>query len=247
MRSRFTPSRPTVAIATMIAACLAAAHGAAQTVAVDASRNESPARIVADPPLAEPLAHGRVVIPYRTENLRIAPVFGPAALAITPRVGHLHISVNNAPWVWAHLSGEPVTLNGLPPGPHKVLLQLQNANHQQLDQAAVQFAVPHSPAAVQPPQHDAARLTVEAPRAEPLSRGVVFIQYRTEPRTGHVQVTVDHAPWSWEDASGEPVIILGLTPGPHRIRIQLESADHRPIAHEVVHVTVPDVIPMRRL
>jgi Family of unknown function (DUF6130) len=34
-------------------------------------------RIVIDPPLAEWLAQGRVVIQYRAENLRIVPVFGP--------------------------------------------------------------------------------------------------------------------------------------------------------------------------
>jgi hypothetical protein len=39
--------------------------------------SEPAPKIVIDPPLAEPLAHGRVVIQYRAENLRIVPVFGP--------------------------------------------------------------------------------------------------------------------------------------------------------------------------
>jgi hypothetical protein len=48
---------------------------------------QPPAKIIVDQPLAEPLAQGLVVIQYRTENLRIVPVFGPAALAVSPRSG----------------------------------------------------------------------------------------------------------------------------------------------------------------
>src|ERR1700722_6599014 len=101
--------------------------------------NEPPAKIIIDPPLAEPLSHGRVVIQYRTENLHIVPVFGPAALAVSPRIGHIHVTVDDAKWVSADASGEPVILNGLPPGPHKILIQLETANHQLLDQGIVKF------------------------------------------------------------------------------------------------------------
>ena len=108
--------------------------------AVEPLQNEPPAKIIIDPPLAEPLSHGRVVIQYRTENLHIVPVFGPAALAVSPRVGHIHVTVDDAPWVF----GEPVILNGLPPGPHKILIQLETANHQLLDQGIVKFTVPEA-------------------------------------------------------------------------------------------------------
>jgi len=43
---------------------------------------EPPPKIVIDPPLAGALAHGRVVIEYRAEKLRIVPVSGPKALAV---------------------------------------------------------------------------------------------------------------------------------------------------------------------
>jgi hypothetical protein len=80
------------------------------------SREEPPAKIVIDPPLAEPLAsRGVVVIQYCSENLHIVPVFGPNALAVSPRVGHLHVTVDNAPWRWADASGNPIILMGLPP------------------------------------------------------------------------------------------------------------------------------------
>ena len=99
-------------------------------------------RIVIDPPLADSLAHGRVVIQYRAENLRIVPVFGPKALDVSPRIGHIHVTVDDAPWRWADASGEPLIINGLPAGPHKVLIELVNANHQTLDRGVVNFVIP---------------------------------------------------------------------------------------------------------
>src|SRR4051794_10256542 len=136
MPSPLDHSRSRIPSVALIVAALIFGTASAQTArevrgaaAVESLQNEPPAKIVVDPPLAEPLSHGRIVIQYRTENLHIAPVFGRAALDISPRVGHLHVSVDHAAWVWAELSGEPVILNGLPPGPHKVLLQLENANH----------------------------------------------------------------------------------------------------------------------
>ena len=106
---------------------------------------ESPASITVDPPLQDSLAHGRVVIQYRTENLRIVPVFGPAALAVSPRIGHVHVTVDDAPWRWADASGEPLIINGLPPGPHQVLVELENPNHQTLARATVKFVIPAQP------------------------------------------------------------------------------------------------------
>jgi hypothetical protein len=100
-------------------------------------------RIVVDPPLAEPLAsRGVAVIAYCAENMRIAPVFGAGALTVSPRLGHVHVTVDDAPWHWADASGTPLILRGLPPGPHKVLIELVDANHQVLDKGTVTFEVP---------------------------------------------------------------------------------------------------------
>ena len=128
---------------------LIAASAAAQTArevrgaaAIQPLQNEPPAKVVIDPPLAGPLSRGVVFIQYRTENLHIVPVFGPAALATSPRVGHIHVTVDDATWVWADASGQPVILNGFPAGPHKVRIELENANHQLLDQGTVKFTVP---------------------------------------------------------------------------------------------------------
>ena len=103
---------------------------------------EPAAKIVADQPVAALLVRGLVVIPYRTENLRIVAVFGPSAREVTPRVGHLHLTLDGAPWHWVDTSGEPVVLTGLSPGPHRVTLKLANANHEPLDEAQINFTVP---------------------------------------------------------------------------------------------------------
>jgi hypothetical protein len=238
----------------IVIACMMVAPASAETARdvlgaapVQPLQSEPPAKIVVDPPLAESLKVGRVVVQYRTENLHEVPVFGAAAVAISPRIGHIHVTLDDLPWVWMSASGEAVTLNGLPPGPHKLRLQLETANHQLLDQGTVSFVVPEVPAAYAaapqtPTAEPPAKIIVDAPMAEQLSRGVVFVTYRVgnlqiapvfgnpalevSPRVGHVHVTVDDAPWHWEDASGGPVIINGLAPGPHKILIQLVNAIH---------------------
>jgi hypothetical protein len=105
---------------------------------------QPPARIIVDPPLAGPLGEGRVFIQYRAENLRIVPVFGPKALDVSPRIGHIHVVVDDAPWHWADASNEQLIIVGLPPGPHKVEITLANANHQPLDRASVSFTIPET-------------------------------------------------------------------------------------------------------
>ena len=79
--------------------------------------NEAPAKLIVDPPIPEQLALGRVFIQYRTENLRILPVYGNAALAVSPRLGHLHYYVDGQSWPTVDSSGETVVLVGLQPGP----------------------------------------------------------------------------------------------------------------------------------
>ena len=112
--------------------------------------SEPPAKIVIDPPLAEPLAsRGVVVIHYCSENLHIVPVFGSEALAVSPRAGHIHVRVDDASWVWADASGLPIILQGLRPGPHKVLIELVDANHRTLDQGTVTFVIPEKIASEQ--------------------------------------------------------------------------------------------------
>lgn len=114
-------------------------RGPSPLVAIE---NEPPPILVVDPPLPEPLSRGLVFIQYRTENLRVVPVFGKAALAVSPRIGHLHISVDDAPWHFVDASGETVIVVGLKPGSHKVLFELADPTHRVIGSKTVEFIVP---------------------------------------------------------------------------------------------------------
>jgi hypothetical protein len=135
-----------------IAAAIVCGHSALAQSAAQACRpaevipltgTEPPAKLVASAPLAGPLAsRGVVIIPYCAENLRFAPIFGPGGLSVSPRVGHLHVTLDGAPWHWADASGNPIIIDPLSPGRHTVLLELANPNHQIIDKVAVTFDVP---------------------------------------------------------------------------------------------------------
>ena len=89
-------------------------------------------KLIVDAPLPEGLAHAAGVFwaQYRVENVRILPVFGEGALKASPRIGHLHITVDDLPWWWADASdNNTVDIAGLPPGQHKVKIDLVDANH----------------------------------------------------------------------------------------------------------------------
>ena len=122
--------------------------------AIQALVNEPPAKLIVDPPLAEALSIGRVYIQYRTENLRIVQVFGKAALDVSPRIGHIHVTVDDLPWHWADASGEQIIITGLLPGRHKILIEMVNAAHQTLEAQTVEFVVPvlATPAGHAPPE-----------------------------------------------------------------------------------------------
>jgi hypothetical protein len=107
-----------------------------------AIENEAPPRLIVDPPLPGPLALGRVFIQYRTENLRVVPVFGRGALEVSPRIGHIHITVDDAKWHFVDASGETIILVGLEPGPHHVLIELADPTHKVITSETVKFTLP---------------------------------------------------------------------------------------------------------
>lgn len=63
------------------------------------------------------------------------------ACRVSP-VGHLHVTVDDASWHWPDASGNPVIIQGLPPGRHKIPIELTNAIHQPIDQGTVEVTVP---------------------------------------------------------------------------------------------------------
>ena len=102
-----------------------------------------------------------------------------------------------------------------------------------------------------------AKIFIDPPLPEPLaSRGVAIIHYCAQnlrllpvfgptaltasPRIGHVHARVDGAPWVWAEASGNPVILLGLPPGPHEVLLELMDANHRKLDAGTVAFVVPE-------
>jgi hypothetical protein len=152
------------ALATVATVATLATGASAQTVRdlvgpspYNAVVNEPPARLTVDPPLPDPLKSGIVQIQYRVENVRILPVFGAAAANVSPRIGHLHIRVDDLPWAWAEsaVGNNTVDFAGVPPGPHKVRIDLVDASHRVLDgqSVTVHFTVPEMTPAAQMHSH----------------------------------------------------------------------------------------------
>lgn len=104
--------------------------------------SEPAPKLVAYAPLAGPLARGVVIIQFRTENVRIMPVFGKDAVAVSPHLGHLHVTIDDWQGTWAHTSEDPVIVVGLKPGVHKVRLEVADPVHKILASETVVVTVP---------------------------------------------------------------------------------------------------------
>ena len=148
LKATYLLSLAAVVLYAMTAAAQSTSDVCGPNSVIPLTGSEPPAKIVIYPPLAGPLAtRGVVIIQYCTQNLHLVPVFGANALAVSPRVGHVHVRVDDASWVWADASGNPIILMGLLPGTHKVLIELNDANHHALDNGTVTFVVPEKTAA----------------------------------------------------------------------------------------------------
>jgi hypothetical protein len=108
-----------------------------------AVENEPAPKLMVDARVAAALARGVALIPYRVENLRILPVLGDAAAGVSPRVGHLHVTVDDLPWHWAEFSNDgTIVVAGLPAGAHKVTIELAGPKHHVYTGKTVAFAIP---------------------------------------------------------------------------------------------------------
>lgn len=114
----------------------------ATSLVVPAEKEPAP-KLIVEQPLPGPLADGVAFIPYRLENLRILPIGGPASRDVSPRVGHLHISLNDLPWQWADYGqSNTIILVNLPKGEHKVLIQAVDTEGAVLTSQTVTFKSP---------------------------------------------------------------------------------------------------------
>jgi hypothetical protein len=106
------------------------------------AEKEPPPRLLVEQPLPGPLANGVAFIPYRVENLRILPVGGAAARELSPRVGHLHITLDDLPWQWADYGqSNTIILVNLPRGEHKVLIEVVDPEGGLLTSQTVKFTL----------------------------------------------------------------------------------------------------------
>lgn len=141
---------PHIAIATWFAAlALTSAHAtdAGRPAAIIPLESEPPPKLLVYPALAEPLARGVVIVQHRTENMRLIPIFGKSAAEVSPRVGHLHVTVDGRPGTWAHTSNDPIIVVGLEPGMHKMLIELADPNHKIVASETIAVTVPARQAA----------------------------------------------------------------------------------------------------
>ncbi|HEX8523751.1 MAG TPA: DUF6130 family protein [Tepidisphaeraceae bacterium] len=125
-----------------------AKDGAGANVYV-AIENEPPPKLFVDQPDERGLPLGVVWLPVRVENCRILPLFNKTGVNISPRVGHLHVHVDDLPFWWADSSGlNTIDIAGLPPGEHKVLVELVDSDHNVYPGQAktVKFTIPQSAA-----------------------------------------------------------------------------------------------------
>ena len=108
-------TRPIKTLAAVTAGIVLATSAFAGSSPLVAIENEPAPKLIAEPPLAGPLARGAV----------------------------LHVSVDDLPWRWGHFDDtNTIVVNGLPPGPHKVLIELADPEHRIFSGQAVTFTVP---------------------------------------------------------------------------------------------------------
>lgn len=107
------------------------------------AENEPPPKLTVDQPLPGPLEHGAAVIQYHTENFRILPEVGGAAVGVSPRIGHLHVTFDSLPWHWADAgTSNTIVVADLPPGKHSLKIELADPTHRVITGQTVTFTVP---------------------------------------------------------------------------------------------------------
>jgi hypothetical protein len=105
--------------------------------------NEAEPKLTVDAPLPGPLARGAVLVPYHVENLRILPLLGEAANDVSPRVGHLHVTLDDLPWRWGEFSNNgTIVVVGLPAGAHELRIDLAGPEHKVFTGETIAFVVP---------------------------------------------------------------------------------------------------------
>jgi hypothetical protein len=126
------------------------------------------------------------------------------------------------------------------------------------------IAVSLTSSSAKEPQHPAAApladsgrpaIVIDSPAADATVRGPAIIVFRAENMRmvsvfappaaeansapgGHLHVKVDSGAWHWVHSSGDPVVVSGLPPGTHTVRLELADRNHRPLDSQTVTFTI---------
>ncbi|MFZ6654779.1 DUF6130 family protein [Undibacterium sp. TJN19] len=97
-------------------------------------------------------------------------------------------------------------------------------------------------------------LVIDSPTNSAVLEGAVIITFHTEnlsidpafgpeakkriPVIGHLHIPVDDNQWLWVYTSKEPLILVGLAPGPHKVRLDLADPNHVVLESQTVNFTM---------
>ncbi|GAB7539909.1 DUF6130 family protein [Burkholderia sp. 3C] len=142
----------------LAAALLAGLLGTTSAHAADPGSLPPPPGVIADVPApaqphltlfkprADVLKDGYVYLAFRVDNLSILPLYtdihGKGATTLKPRIGHLHVFVDDSKWSWIHAQSDAIYFGPLPTGPHTVRIELVDASHSVIETRTTHFVVP---------------------------------------------------------------------------------------------------------
>jgi hypothetical protein len=131
-----------LSLVVVAAACGGDVQASSSSPTLDGTPTSKRASVTIQSPTTGEVVQGVAIIRFRVENVSIASPFLPKEQRRGPLpAGHLHVTVDGAPWHWVHATADPVVVTPLPPGEHTVDLELADADHRPLDVQSVRFTV----------------------------------------------------------------------------------------------------------
>ena len=249
----------------MLAVLLATLQGATPALA------QVPQLTVGEPTDGQTLSTPNVQVSFQVAGLTIVPSNVPLSEAgqhpevNRPGEGHVHFMLDlNPVIVW--YSADPYTLTDVPPGQHRLMVELVNNDHSSLsppvvreiqfrEGGAVQAAAPEL--TLSGPDNDAVisdsnlQVTFQVrglnivPSNIPLSEAGQHPEVN-RPGEGHVHFNLDLNPVTvWY--STDPYTLHDLQPGRHRLMVELVNNDHSslspPVVREIQFTRLPTALP----
>jgi hypothetical protein len=131
-----------LSLVVVAAACVGRVQARSTSSARDSTVAPGRPSLTIQSPTPGEVVQGVAVIRFRTENVSIGSPFLPTEQRRGRfPAGHLHVTVDGAPWHWVHATSDPVVVTPLPPGEHTVSLELAGADHRPFDARTVRFTV----------------------------------------------------------------------------------------------------------